>query len=330
MNTHPLFLRVFVCLLLLGVVRSKLYGYYSDESTGNSALLVIDPQTGTVSKVCDLSLLPPLSGGSGSTQMKTGQLNFFYTDEHNGNVVLVKLDVASCSVVLQTVQGLVPGQHEVRDIKYGGADNKLYMVLPDPGCLHGSLDEISPGGVVTSTLTTLVDPEGLSQTSAVSRKENKYYYVGLPFPPVEIVYLLNSIELSSGDSDSFLLINNDLGLGNMWDTNFTLNVWDSSKGAVLIGAVSPSSSSNTTKGCYPSGFYAVDTTNGTVTCVHGPVNYVVAPIAELNVADNVYYQLFTDKQWKYRLVSYDVAKQRVIADVPCDICKGVSVLAYIP
>jgi len=315
--------------LLVHVSHAALYGYINSDII--SQLVLIDPKTANAKLVCDLSLLPTLSGGSSSTNVKDGVINFYldYNENDDGSVTLVKVSPKSCSVHMQNIQGLNEGQDEVRDIKYDNINGKLYMVLPDPNCMQGSLDNVEPNSAtVLSRLTTLVDPVGLSQTASLSGKENKYYYVGLPFPPVNPEYLLNVIALPTGDSSAISLINNNLGLGNMWDTNFTLNVYDSPRGAVIVGAVSPDQSDS--KGCYPSGFYSIDTSNGTVQCSYGPINYDVFPVAEIDATNGLFYQIFTDKARNFYLFTFDYVNKRVLYQAKCDVCKYLSVLAVLP
>jgi hypothetical protein len=317
-------------LLPFTVTYATLYGYIDSPSSRH--LIVIDPKTSSSKIICDLSSLPSLSGGSSSANVKDGILHFFIdSDQDNdANVSLVKVNPYTCAVSNQLVQGLNEGQDEVRDIKYDNINGKLYMVLPDPNCMQGSLDDIDAvTATVLSRKTTLVDPVGLSQTASISGKENKYYYVGLPFPPVNPQYLLNVIELPTGDSSSVTLVNNNLGLGNMWDTNFTLNVYDTpSSGVAIIGAISPDSSDS--KACYPSGFYSLNTVNGTVACTYGPINYDVFPVAEIDTKSNMYYQIFTDRARDFYLFAFDYVKQKVVYQSKCEVCKDLTVLTWLP
>jgi len=310
-----------ICLFL-NVCYGELYGY-----TATKKLVLIDPRTASSKVVCDLSPLPILSGGSSSANNNAGILHFYvdYNQVDDGNVSIVKVNHKTCAVTSKILQGLNEGQDEVRDIKYNNANGKMYMVLPDPNCMQGSLDDVEPiSATVLSRLTTLVDPVGLSQTAALSVKENNYYYVGLPFPPINPEYLLNVIALPSGDSSSITLVNNNLGLGNMWDTNFTLNSYDTPKGAVLVGAISPDSSDS--KGCYPSGFYSIDTVNGTVSCTYGPISYSVYPVADIDAKNHLLYQIFSDKARNFYLFTYDYVSKRVVNKVKCDVCKDIPVI----
>lgn len=323
---------VVVAFLLVQVGHAALYGYWADPVWMTKQIVLIDTKTGTFEAVCDMSFLPVLAGGSSSANLKNGRIHLYGIDDDTGDVTLVSINPSTCDFDVNPVSGLNTGQDEVRDIKYDNLHQKLYMVLPDPNCMHGSLDEIDElSASVVTTVTQLVDPEGLSQTAALSSRDGKYYYIGLPFPPVDVNYRLNTINLASGDSDSQMLVHNDLGLGDMWGTNYTLSVWDAptstGAGSYVFGAVSPSNSS--AKNCYPSGFYTVDTKTGTVSCVSGPYPVRVVPIAEFDTNTNLYYQIFADKSNTYYLYTYDVVKQSVVAKVQCDVCGKVEVLAIV-
>jgi len=316
--------------LLFHISHGALYGYYVSGNKG--VITMIDPQTGNNKALpCDLSKLPqPLSGASMSSDKATNQLQFYFIDA-KGEISIIHVNPSTCQSDVKQIKGLNSGQNDVRDMKYGGVAGSLYMVFPDPNCMHGSLDIInSPTATVGKTITTVVDPVGFSQTTGISNKLKKYYFIGLPFPPVSLTYLLNIADLSTGASSNVTLVNNNLGLGDMWDTNFTLNAYDTAPGGspILIGGVTPPAAAEGAKatGCSPSGFYTVDTVTGAVQCVYGPINMNVYPMADIDASQMMYYQIFTDSSNKFYLATYDIINQKVVSQVPCDICSQLATL----
>jgi hypothetical protein len=309
---------------------STLYGYYSDSST--SSLVVIDPLTGNYKVICDLSTLPALLGASSSYKyaQTTGSSTalFFYSISTSGDISLVTIDPQTCKYNTTLITGLNSGQNDVRDIKYDNVNDKLYMVFPNPFCLHGSLDQINPEtGAVISHLTNVADPEGLGQTAAVSGKSGNYYFIGVPVGDA-ITYQLNKVQLSTGNISAVNLANNNIDVGDMWGSNYTLNVVITSDGETIVGAITPSST--TVEECNPSGFYTINPSNGNVTCIHGPITYSVAPLADLDPSTQYYYQLFHDSHNTYYLYTFDTLKNVLVASYECDICAKLSVLSVLP
>jgi len=316
-----------------------LYGYYNGTTT--RGLLVIDPKTGASKTACDLSSLPPLSGGSSSSASMSSTL-FFYTIDNAGNVSLVEVNPSTCKSTTLPVTGLSNGQNEVRDIKYNSVTGKLYMVFPNPFCLHGSLNQIdAKTGKVVAHLADVMDPEGLSQTAGVAGKGNSYLFVGVPIGLEDsLSYMLNKVDLVTGNASLVTLADNDLDLGDMWGSNYTLNVLDgstsasasassSAAAAAVFGAVSPSKT--TEKKCTPSGFYTINSANGNVACVAGPVQYNVYPLAELaSTSPYYYYQLFTDSNYNFYLTTYDPVGQIILSTVSCPGCAQISALNFLP
>jgi len=323
-------------LVLIGAVQGTLYGYKTDSDGTNGQLVAIDPSTGNYKPLpCDLSKLPqPLSGAPANTDLASGLLQFFYVDD-TSQIFIIQMDPTNCKSTNTKITGLNNGQDAVRDMKYGGTAGSLYMVFPDPNCMHGSLDIINGANAkVQKTITTVVDPDGFSHITALSAKQSKYYYVGLPFPPVSLNYLLNIVDLSSGDFANITLQNNSLGLGDMWDTNYTMSAYDSANGVVLFGAVTPPSNLNakTTANptCSPSGFFTVDAKNGNVRCANGPLNLNVYPLAEFDGSTNFYYQIFTDSKFsQFYLVTYDVVNNKIVSQVNCDVCAQLVTLSVL-
>jgi hypothetical protein len=132
-------------------------------------------------------------------------------------------------------------------------------------------------------------------------------------------------------------------------SNYTLNVVYSGAGETLVGAVTPSSTS--VQECDPSGFYSIDTSNGlfpsspflpsfpppypnsqtgNVTCVHGPIAYSVAPLADLDPSTQYYYQLFHDDHDTYYLYTFDTLTNQVVSSSECSICAQLEVLSVLP
>lgn len=203
------------------------------------------------------------------------------------------------------------------------------MVFPNPFCMHGSLDSVNvKTAAVISQLTNVIDPVGLSQTAGLEGKSGAYYYVGIPLDAATVAYQLNKVELSTGNISSINLANNNIDVGDMWGSNYTLNVVSTSAGDIIVGAVTPSTT--TVKECSPSGFYAIDSSNGNVTCAYGPIQYEVYPLAELDATTLLYYQLFNDANDNFYLYTYDPVAKKVVYSTPCEICSKVSVLAALP
>jgi len=332
MRYYSLYLVAWIAISALLVIPgscSTLYGYYYTNSTGASGLVTIDPQTGASSDVCDLSSLPELLGASGSSYTAANTL-LFYTINSKGNISIVEVDPSTCKTTTTMVTGLNNGQNDVRDIKYDSVNNMVYMVFPNPFCLHGSLDKINlKTGAVMAHLANVADPVGLSQTASIDGKIGAYYFVTIPIGVDTIDYQLNKVDLTTGNSTTITLANNDLDIGDMWSSNYTLNTIDTSSGVVVFGAVSPSTA--TVKQCSPSGFYTIDSTTGNVTCTFGPIPYEVYPLAELDPSTLYYYQLFTDSTFTtFYLTTYDAQTQKVVSTTPCKMCSQISVLAAMP
>lgn len=98
---------------------------------------------------------------------------FFYTIDTAGTISIVEINVATCKSNVTAVTGLATGQNDVRgifkyflkkmylsiinfikfiiDIKYDSANDMLYMVFPNPMCMHGSLNQVNArtGAVVS-------------------------------------------------------------------------------------------------------------------------------------------------------------------------------------
>jgi len=321
--------------LLFSVVQGTLYGYYAPQN-GKPQIVAVDPSSGNYKPLsCDLSNLPtPLSGASSNTDLASGLLQFYYLLE-TGDILLVKLNPSNCKITSSKITGLNGGQDDVRDMKYGGVAGSLYMVFPDPNCLHGSLDAIDANAAsVQKTLQNVVDPDGFSQITAVSSSLKKYYYVGLPFPPISLNYLLNIVDLTTGDAANVTLANNTLGLGDMFGTNFTMSSYDTPSGISIFGAISPAASTldkfAATPSCSPSGFYTVDATSGVVKCVGGPLNLVVYPLSDLDRSTNTFYQIFTDSAYKkFYLVSFDAKNFKILSQVNCEVCAQLTTLSVL-
>jgi hypothetical protein len=311
------------------VAGSTIYGYYTLGST--SSLVSINPETGASTTVCDLSSLPPLQGASSSYKYtQTGDSTlFFYSIASSGAISLVTVDPTTCKSNSTVISGLNSGQNLVRDIKYDNINEKLYMVFPNPFCMHGSLNQINPEtAAVITHLTNVGDPQGLSQTAAVSGKSGSYYFVGIPIGEPEVLtYQLNKVQLSTGNTSAINLANNDLDIGDMWGSNYTLNVAMTSAGETIVGAVT---SSTTVQECDPSGFYSINPSTGNVTCTHGPIEYSVAPLADLDFTTSLYYQLFYDAHGAYYLYTFDASKNQLVASAQCDVCAHLSVLSVVP
>lgn len=305
--------------------QATLYGYYS--SGQSSTLVSIDPSTAATTTVCDLSALPMLLGGSTASISATGQI-MFYNISTEGNITLYSVSVPSCKVTSTPVTGLNPGQNDVRDIKYNALNGQLYMVFPNPFCMHGSLDALDPNtGAVVTHLNNVVDPQGLAQTAGLSGVSGNYYFVGVPLGADTLDYQLNKVALTTGNITAINLANNNIDVGDMWGSNYTLNVATTKAGDVIVGAVSPSST--TVEECDPSGFYQIDPSNGNVTCVNGPINYAVYPLAELDESTLYYYQIFNDESYNFYLYTFDIQNKKVVYSTPCKICSKLSILAAV-
>jgi len=238
---------------------------------------------------CDLSKLPALSGGSMASDRANGLLYYFANVNEKSS--LVKFNPVTCATTVLAITGLGVGQSTITDIKFVG--NQLYMVFPDDNCLRGSFYHIDTNtGKVLKFITTVVDPVGFDQVTGLSAKDNKYYFAGAPFPPISPDYILNIVDVQTGDAANLTLVNNNLKLGDSWDTNYTMNAYDSSSGTMLVGAVSPPSDGDVK--CMPAGFYTVDTKTAKVTCTYGPLKLKVFPLADFDPVTSIYYQVFTD------------------------------------
>jgi len=314
---------VLVFSLLLVAANCTLYGYYSTNES--SALVSIDPQSGASESVCDLSSLARL-GSAPSSAYTTGGLLLFYTITDNGkNISLVQLDPTTCNTKTMAITGLMKGQNDVRDIKYDSLNEVLYMVFPDPDCLHGSLDSINvQTGAVINHIADVVDPPGFGQMSALDPVNNEFYYVGIPFEET-IQYQLFTVFLKSGNISTLTMPSNPLDIGNNWAANYTLSVVDTGSGPTVFGAVSPSNSS--LKECYPSGFYTLNPSTGVSSCASDPIQYEVYPLAEFDSSTLYYYQLFTDSEDNFYLVTYDTQSQTILSTTPCKMCSMISALA---
>jgi len=312
---------------------STLYGYYNTPSS--SGLVSIDPTTGASKTVCDLSHLPQLLGASGSSYPGANTL-FFYTIDDGGNISLVELDPLSCKSTTIPITGLSSGQNDVRDIKFDRINNKLYMVFPNPNCLHGSLEQVDiKTGAAGIDIANVIDPVGLAQTAGLLGQQkggkfnSSYFYIAIPFGAEDVTYQLNEISLIDGNITSVNMANNALDIGDMWSTNFTLNVVDgSSSGIVVIGAISPPSTT-TVKQCLPSGFFTINPKTGDSACAYGPIPYDVYPLAEYDPTTLYFYQLFTDQNYAFYLSTYNTQTSRVLYTVSCKACSQISVLSVL-
>jgi len=305
-------------LLAACVVATKatLYGY-----SPTSGVMQIDPSTGDASSSCSLpSSLPSLNGIASSG---AGELYFYYVAADKVNLVTV--NPTTCGSPSSSVISNATGLSDCRDIKYNQKTGELFMLFPNPNCMHGSLDHVNPStGSVEKHLNNILDTVGMSAYSAIAPISNQYYYIDLPLPSSSGVlqYILIAIDLSTGNLVSTNLLNNTIGLGDAWDTNYTMSAWEANGVATMVGAASPST--GTSKSCVPSCFYSV-TSSGQVTNINGPIQMEVVPISAIDHNTQLFYQVFTSGG-QYYLTTYNAATSTIVSTTSCSVCGKITSL----
>eukprot|EP01112_Ceratiomyxa_fruticulosa_P013794 TRINITY_DN3899_c0_g1_i1.p1 TRINITY_DN3899_c0_g1~~TRINITY_DN3899_c0_g1_i1.p1 ORF type:complete len:368 (-),score=66.66 TRINITY_DN3899_c0_g1_i1:32-1135(-) len=339
----------------------------------DNGLISLDPQTGEFSKVCPNLSVKALQSSNGCSSSPANVIYFYTSDDKNENKYynhkitdllgekddfpdcmkakgnscdmsfdgsassplpqLVSLNVSTCKITPITIDGLGNGQTTVADMKFNEVSEALYMVFPNPNCIHGSLDSVNQkNGHIITHLADITDSNGLNYRSAISSQTGNYYSLEFEIMQ-ELGYGLSAVDLTTMNQTLISLVNNTIGLG---EGDYTLDVWDLTTNPKIIGFASASGNDNDygnfkkgqPSGCTPSGFYNVDIASGNVVCVGGSVNGQVVPLADFDRVNQLYYQVIDSGRSHY-LITYDVSSNTILYNVECKVCKSLRTLNFV-